>query len=207
MSIKHFILIRYNNGLYTDNPYNVEDKDHYMNKRLPLFIETLKSLSNQTVKGFGVVVGLDVNTPKLFVEEIEQLSESIYPFIIFYGQPQEYVKKQTIHEEWLLTSRLDSDDQYYPEFIETLYGYINMKKKQEMILDAKGVRVKNGVTTDANRNLPNSPFISLLENPINPKTVFYGQPHTAAPRDFLARFISVKPLTKVIVHDTNVFYK
>ncbi len=61
MTFEHYILVRYNRRLYSENPYNIENRSEYMLKRFPLFLRMCESLDNQTSQNFKVIVALDAS--------------------------------------------------------------------------------------------------------------------------------------------------
>ena len=206
-NLKHFIFVRYNLGLYTDNVYNIEDPDEYMRLRLPMFKRLMESIKNQTIDHEAeVLVSVDVNTPEHLFLDVAMVCTQ-YGAKIIYHAHDDYLIDQQIGEDWLLTSRIDNDDEYYPDFFEKLYSYINSKPREELILDAQGAKERNGKVTLTPRDYPNSPFISLLEPSNQRKTVFYGKAHTQVPLHFKCEWISEEPLTKVHLHGSNAYYK
>src|SRR5210317_450472 len=139
---KHYILTRYNSGLFTDNLYKIEDKGLYMDSRLPWFKKHLKSLDNQTNQNFTHVVSIDPNTPE---EYLRPILNAVYfaktNSVFIYEKHIDWLKRQH-KEEWLITSRLDNDDEYYPEFVETIQKNF---KKERMVYDI--LTERDGVTS------------------------------------------------------------
>ena len=199
---KHYILTRYNMGLFTNNLYKIEDKGLYMDSRLPWFKKHLKSLDNQTNQNFTHVVSIDPNTPE---EYLRPILNAVYfaktNSVFIYEKHIDYLKRQQ-KEEWLITSRLDNDDEYYPEFVETIQKNF---KKERMVYDI--LTEKNGVTSGRGKN--NSPFTTLFEPWTEGfKTIFSGGGHTELPKYYKClRLPYGKALGKINIHGTNAYYK
>ena len=156
MNFKHYILVRYNQGLYSDNPYNVSDPDEWMEHRLPMYQRLLFSLDNQTCQDFELLVSLDKNTPQKYIDQIR--GQKIYT------THKEYLKS-IISADYVIQSRIDNDDSYNPRFVETIQNELPMfikNKRDSMIVDVGGQKNRGGKLEDIQRPHPNSPFISLI---------------------------------------------
>lgn len=204
---KHFIFIRYNWDLYTNNPYNLTDeaKDEYMKKRLPLFQVTLDSLKAQTNQNFTALISVDPNTPEGLRAAIELrvISMDMPNLKIIYRYQKDYVQSLKIEEPWLITSRIDNDDEYYPEFIETIQRAF---RSEVEVLDVRGRQQKEGKLYTTKRVPPNSPFLTLVEKSNNIRTCFWTD-HSHMHKRFNARFVGDRALYIQHIHDTNLVNK
>lgn len=201
---KHYLLCRYNVALYSQNPYNLEEPDDYMSQRLPMFMRFVKCLDQQTNDNFTLLVGIDDLTPDEFIDEIiEVLDWSTVDYKIIYEQPSEWLKRQEPEAEWLITSRIDNDDEYYPGFIETIQKSF---REQTELLDVYGVQCLDKVFYSSGRPAPNSPFITLVEPWENVKTVHYKS-HSVMNGEYTARFVGTHPLYIQHLHDHNLANK
>lgn len=204
---RHFILTRYNFGLYTENVYNVQDKDKYMTERLPMFKRLLDSLDNQTEQNFTHVVSVDPNTPEQYLRGIlNAVYFSKTQPVIIYEKHIDWLKRQHKSHGYLITSRLDSDDEYYPEFIEVIQRNF---KEERFVLDTVGHKCKNGNFSRIEAPYNNSSFVTLIEPWTEGfKTVFTGNGHINLPKYYKCKRVDTdKPLHVRHVHGTNVFYK
>jgi hypothetical protein len=200
----HFLLCRYNLALYSSNPYNVQDKDAWMVERLPMFKRLLDSLEAQTNKDFVLIFSIDAFTPKHFqVELAELLNTYSFKWLGCTTQPREFIQTLKIEREWMITSRIDNDDEYYPKFIETIQNSFQSKRE---VLDVKGVQFDGKDYYKTNRRYPNSPFISLVELSKERKTAQY-RAHTSMNKFAPARFVSNETLYIQHIHDNNVINK
>ena len=201
---KHYLLLRYNLTLFSTNVYNVADPDRWMNKRLPKFFRLLESLKAQTHKDFTLVVGVDYDTPDSYIKDIvDYLDLSGVTYHLVYEQPSEWLKRREKESEWLITSRIDNDDEYLPSFI----GFIQQAfREKEEVLDVYGMQCLNGELYSSGRPHANSPFITLVERWDLPKTVHY-KAHSVMNGEYPARFVGTNPLYIQHIHDNNIMNK
>lgn len=201
---KHYLLMRYNIGLFSTNPYNLKDPNDYMVKRLPMFTRFLSSLSQQTNDNYTIVIGFDYETPDKYIDEVVALLD-VYGinYKLVYEQPSEWIKRLEAKAEWLITSRIDNDDEYYPGFIDTIQN--NFRERRE-VLDVFGVQCHQGVFYSSGRPSANSPFITLVEPWDMPKTVHH-RPHSIMNGEYNARFVGSHPLYIQHIHDHNLANK
>lgn len=200
---KHYILTRYNLYLYSSNPYKVENKDKWMESRIPLFKRFLRSLDNQTVNDFTLVLSVDSKTPKGYQKEIfEILDKSSVRYVIQYDKkPKEFVINEIHSSSYIITSRCDSDDELLPEFVETIQEEFNY---QEECLDTRGFKYDGKDLYYYGRKTVGSPFVSVIETSDSPiKTAAYKK-HAEMKRYFLTRFVGINPLFVQHIHGGNV---
>ena len=200
----HFLLCRYNLGLYSSNPYNIQDKESWMMERLPMFKRLLDSLENQTNKDFILVFSIDAFTPVEYQKELAELLNTYsFKWLGCTEQPREFLKTLKIEREWIITSRIDNDDEYKPTFIETIQNEFREKKE---ILDVYGLQFDGKNYYTSGRRTPNSPFISLVEPSAERKTAQY-RAHTSMTKFYPARFVGSEPLYIQHIHNNNVSNK
>ena len=153
---KHYLLLRYNLYLYGDNPYSVPNPDQWMENRLPMYQRLISSLEKQSVKNFTLLISLCEDTPQLYVDQIKQVTT--VPYEICYIQPHEYIKNYKEKEaDWLITSRIDNDDEYLSDFIKDIQD--NFRQETE-ILDVKGWQ-KQGQQYYTSGKTPLTPLLLL----------------------------------------------
>lgn len=200
---KHFVLTRYNLYLYQSNPYKVEDKDFWMETRVPMFKRFVDSLENQTVTNFTLVLSIDLETPaKYYKEVLAILDKTSVDYVIqFDEKPKYYVQNNPIEEEWVITSRCDSDDTLEPEFIETIQRNFN---QEEECLDVRGMQHDGKDFYTYNRKQVGSPFVTVIERTDGEiKTAAYKK-HNEMRRHFFNRFVGIKPLFIQHIHNHNI---
>ena len=204
----HYILCRYNVALYSSNPYKVKNPNEWMDGRVEYFNRLISSLEYQTNDNFTFVVALDENTPLCYKSHIQDvLNHSKLNTITIYKaafqSQSEWFDDIEVNTPWLITSRVDNDDEYFSEFVETIQNNFN---QQSEILDVQGLQCLNGVHYTSGRDMPNSPFISLVEQTKELKTVFY-KPHSTLRMYYPPRFVGTTPLYIQHIHDNNQMNK
>lgn len=198
---KHYILTRYNLVLYSSNPYKVKDKDSWMMHRIKLFKRYLKSLEVQTNQDFTIVLALDSKTPKTYLAEIVFLLDmSGLDYELSYDkQPNKWIEDNKPDTEWLITTRLDNDDEVKPNFVEVIQKSFSNKTE---LIDVRGVKVMEGKEYPYNRTAVGSPFITLIEKTNQCKTAMF-KTHSVMPTLYPHRFASDEPLFIQHIHDKN----
>lgn len=204
MIFKHYILTRYNLGIYNQsNPYaeKVGNPKEWMTHRETLFNRCAKSIQQQTKSDFTWLIALDEQTDKETIEKI--LSRKI-DIKIIHEQPHVWLRKQTPEAEWLITSRIDNDDVFHPEFIETIQN--NFRNVEEIIdIDYEVIDIKTGIKYPSLRTRANSPFLSLAEIWGNNVMTAMGKAHSIMPEYYNSRKLGI--LAIQIIHDRNILNK
>lgn len=111
-SFKHYVLTRFNAGLYSRYASSIKmPADQWMRHRLDLFKQiTLPSMRSQTCQNFTWVLLVDPDTPQHYRDEISALN---YPNITTFDI--EYVTEKWEHvfqtgTENIIQTRIDNDD-------------------------------------------------------------------------------------------------
>ena len=167
--IKHLLLTRYN----VASPGKWEEirlREGWLEKRFDLFRDyCVPGVASQTNKDFEWLIFFDEQTPVEYMKRIEAF-QTQFPFRIIYTSVFELkdLCAQIVAEkgdcDWLLTTRLDSDDVLAVDFMARL--------KNGLVADqAKALNFPNGlILSQKNEKTAlykdrdiSSPFISLLE--------------------------------------------
>ena len=207
MKYNHYIFTRFNllddfDGLKTiyNNP-DVPDPDEWMEHRMELFRKfTLPSMQQQTCQDFKWLLSFAPETPPRYIEEVIRYENAI----IICQYPRTWLRRH-FTEGWLITSRIDNDDYYMPEFVETIQNQEDIFEPEIVDIDYRQLEQATGRLYTSARATPNSPFLSLVEHikPGNePKTCYYCS-HTNMPQHFRARKIN-DPLAVMVIHDRNI---
>lgn len=185
--IRHYLITRFNlyNPEWTVNKYGkIINSDEWMRDRWKLFNQfCLKSVKNQSNKKFQWLIFFDVRTHDFFKELIkEKLLE--FEWITYFfvdGFPEfdsvlnEYVKNSCKGFSTVATTRLDNDDLIHRDFIKEIQSLIkNISKNNNFLISCpKGLtlQVTPFVKITKYKEVYN-PFITLVENDNNLKTVF-----------------------------------
>lgn len=134
---------------------------------------------------------------------------------IIFEYPKDWLNNHLPSSEFVITSRIDNDDYYFPDFIKEVQNKFSIsqflwKRKEpfELVVDVDGVQLdlKMGKFYTNNRRSNNSPFISFCE-PVREelKTVLYRS-HSTMHGLFLNTKIK-KKLSCMVVHDWNICNK
>ena len=202
MNLRHYILTRYNLGLYSDNVYGIQNPDEWMWHRWPLFEVCAHSILMQTNQNFSWVIAVDPKTPKNFVNEISNLTGAT----IITDIPQIYIRDLKITTDFVATSRIDNDDYYFPTFIDEIHDEF---RKETEILDINHwqLELETNQFYSSGRAKPNSPFITLIEENGDLDTV-YEHTHSDVLQKYPCRFVDeVAPLAVQVIHGENVSHK
>lgn len=202
---KHYLLTRYNVGLYSSNPYNIKDPEEWMSHRLAFFELTAKTVAAQKNKNFEWLLFFDENTPE---ERLKEVAHILAPVVKAGVKGARLVRGQALHKPptpWVITTRFDSDDFLAPEFIEIIQQEFN---DQTEVLDVVGVQLDWATSKyyDTTRHKPNSPFISLVEKSATMRTV-YAETHSTLYGGPGGRLIGPGPYYIQVIHDRNLMNK
>ena len=222
MSLKrfeHVILTRFNTkeitdenvpgrtetGLLYDKPY----ADEWMKNRMPLWRECKRSILSQR-DDFRWIVSVDERTPEKYMKEIRDDRIEIT-----HG-PIQRVKIET-DAPWVITTRIDNDDQLLPGAIRTIQRHFEPKIK---VIDIGVMRLdwETGDLYVGDVGGGRSMFVSLVESSERVLTVFC-RPHSSLGhgyptrgdwdsgfKDFNKVKIDVvhKPLALMVCHGNNI---
>lgn len=194
MKYKHFVITRFNNNIYKR-----PDSQRWMDKRMFIFKKyLLPSIMSQTSKNFSWVMTFDKKTPDNILRYFEELG-----VIIIFTRAKEWIPPK--EAEWIVTSRIDNDDAYFPTFIEEI--------QRELVPQRRLIDVEYCIYDHINKKLydyerpsPNSPFITVVEKWDDAKGV-YAHEHSFMPNKFSSYRIPGKILACQVIHGDNVLNK
>lgn len=118
MAFKHYVLTKFNLGLYSNPDKRIKIKpDVWMEHRFQLFEKyTLPSMVNQSCQNFSWLLLIDKQTPKRFIDRIENFGYSNIK--ICYKDWRITTCKH--HDFDILTTRIDNDDAFHTDFIKKI---------------------------------------------------------------------------------------
>lgn len=214
---EHYILTRFNTQL-DDNGLLLYDKpgaDEWMETRMVLFERTKESVLSQN-GNFNWVVSLDERTPDRFLNEIFTDERMIlthldirHPFL------EGEIKPKT---DWVITTRLDNDDRYFPGFVTEVQGKFEPKLKVIDVAFYQLEEATDKLYVPRRKKWPASMYISLVEPKERVMTAFcrpHGQVFGEYPtegdyktglknlRKIGHSYIN-KPLAMMVCHGTNM---
>ncbi len=181
----HFLVTRFN--LRVDSWTKTRDGEATLNNewledRFFLFEKyCLPSVLNQANKRFDWFVYFDISTPEIFFPRIEEISkndERIHCIFINGIEDLENSFKSSIEKtlrtdcKWIITSRLDNDDILHNQFIQKIQDcfipkhitVVDLREGFQLNIQTKKAEIRKA-------NNPFNPFVSLIENSTDYKTV------------------------------------
>jgi hypothetical protein len=172
-----------------------------MKARYPLFKRLLASLAAQTNQRYTLLLAVDPATPdKLRRKVVSSTEKSDVPATIVYESPMEWLRKKQPESPYLITSRIDNDDEYLPRFIQVIQETFCPRTE---VLDVHGVQCDGHAYYSSGRPAPNSPFLSVVEPWHDVKTAHFEN-HNKMNEIFPARFVGSDYLFIQHVHASNV---
>lgn len=205
---KHYVLTRFNDGLYGPRPRVQTPPDEWMDHRLGLFAAfTVPSMMEQTCQEFTWLVLMDARTPRRYVEEIESFRYRNLKLIHATETGPKWNQAIVPGDYDLLTTRLDNDDAFHRDTIATLQETYHTERHRR---DKPWVIVfPFGLIMDLARQtiwvmeywLNNSP--TRIGAAGDGQTAFQWN-HDAIPREVGKCYVTDKPYWLQLVHAHNV---
>ncbi len=129
---KHYIITRFNEGVYGPEPRTPIPPDAWMDHRLSLFTTfTFASIAEQTCQNFTWLILMDERTPDRYLREIESFR---YPNLelIFSTRPgSKWSQILEPGDHDLITTRLDNDDAFHRDVIASIQQtYLAERRKR-----------------------------------------------------------------------------
>ena len=187
--MKHFLITQFNLKGIAKQTTDKEWLD-WNNYRFKFFEDnTLKSLLNQSNMNFVWLIYFDNDTPKSCLKYISNWSSHDFIKPIFASGISEFnstYRKRVIemagNEKWIISSRIDNDDVFHFDSINSIQKSFIPKDKQLISLASGYVLDMNNLKL-AHYYYFKSPFLSIIER--NDKESFIGiyeYPHTYWPK-------------------------
>lgn len=208
-NIKHIILTRFNVAS-PGREEKIRLRSGWLDRRFQLFEDyCLPSVAYQTVSDFEWIIFFDAKTPSPYRKRIELLRER-FPFSPEYTEIFEMrnvaplIASRRNSEDWLLTTRLDSDDVLGMDFVHRVRHGLKMQERQV-------VNFLNGAILSLT-DVPklyliqdrSNPFASLLERFNAEARTIWSERHVDLERMGRIEQIDAPPAWMQIVHGENV---
>lgn len=210
--MKHVILTRFNVMMPGWNSPIRLDPD-WLNNRFELFeILCLPSIVNQTIRDFEWFVYFDSQTPDKFKRQIEIL-QAKYPFksifvdIFDIREISKHLSDTFKEHDFLLTSRLDSDDLLANAYVEELHRVVYQGPFDKRVVNFDNGAIllqKSGKNYLYDYHDNSSPFSSLLEPNNNDLLTILSVNHTTLHQHFDVVNVTGQPMWLQVVHGGNV---
>lgn len=128
---RHYVLTRFNDGLYGPKPRVPTPPDEWMDHRLSLFTAfTVPSMMEQTCQEFTWLVLMDARTPRRYIEEIESFRYPNLKLIHATETGPKWSQAIVPGDYDLLTTRLDNDDAFHRDAIGALQQAYRAQRSQ-----------------------------------------------------------------------------
>ena len=207
MKIKHLLLTRFNYGIY--DRYSKDMAAEWTIHRMSLFRAfTLPSVLSQTNQDFHWLLFVDQRTEASQINILKDVPKATV-IKVAPQTPSSLLASRVLTEaedrfEYLLTTRLDSDDCIHSKFMEYVRNEADRKKTETRCLCFEcgwKLDLKTGIA----RMIwyPANAFISLIEPRKKAKTVWCG-PHNKVKKYFRYERIKIGGMWTIVVHSRNI---
>lgn len=208
---KHYIITRFNMGLYAPNAGIRVTPQEWMDHRMRLFTTiTLPSIVGQSCAEFTWLLGMDAQTPDRYIQEIESFRIPNLK-IVYTGD---------IHPVWaqgfepgdydLITTRLDNDDALHRDAVVVLHKtYLRRRQHQRIpwvIVFPLGLIVDVSTREFWPMEYWFNSCPTLVEDSREPVTVQEWD-HCCIPAHVQRCFVKDQPYWLQVVHSQNVLNK
>ena len=211
---KHYLITRFNLRVDIWNVTKNNEQlltDEWMDNRMWLFENfCFPSVVAQKNKTFEWLLYFDTNTKEVYKTRILELVNKQPHFRVFFvdAMPSfmpeliNYIKEETKGIQFLITTRIDSDDSMHIDFINEVQKQFNQQEYRAIdFIKGYSMQIEPRYVLGKKDQLFN-PFISLIEKNENPKTVFY-QDHRFWKRDKKVTQLGKKRMWLSIIHQRN----
>jgi hypothetical protein len=208
--IKHVILTRFNIPS-PGKELSIRSQPGWLAGRFELFrTYCLPSVAGQTEQDFEWVIVFDEQTPSEFLNEIRTL-QKIYPFHAEFtslsdmGDIVQSVLPRYVDSDWLLSTRLDSDDILAVDHVARLREALTADKSQVINFACGAILAVSKAAPRIYRIVDKkNPFASLLE-PMGPSArTIWHEMHVNISRLAPVRQVEGQPAWLQVVHGGNV---
>lgn len=204
MTYKHYILLRFNQEWES---YNNHLNREWMLQRFELFEKYMfQSLLNQTNQNFEVLFALHPDTASEFITKAFNLFKDAENFsVVMLKRDIHFKNIININTDYIITTRLDSDDMIHKQFIEAVQ--FNFMPIHKLVLNPNPVVFNyTGTNEQYVCDMSSNQFTSLVEEADKLETIYFTQ-HPELIRECKQyKNISLptyKPLACFNVHNTN----
>ena len=216
MKYKHYLLTRYNLGLYKAPQKTRHNKainpDKWIKERTELFAKyCVPSVVNQTCKNFKWIIAIDTNTPMTHLMQIrEVIKDKVYGKVDYeavVGTNFRQAVKDVIGipGDILITSRMDNDDMIHKNYIKDIQLWYKYKQKTGVLIYPTGW-IYNPVKKKLfHCRYMKNPFISLVEKADKKVRTILFHRHTEAVNYYKLHKIENKEhMWCQIIHKSNL---
>lgn len=209
----HFIVTRFNvNVSYADPRIRLDPE--WLRHRFALFDRfCYPSVRGQSSHNFTWLVLFDSDTPDIFKQKVQEYSQWDNFIPVYMAASNVQIGSITRHVitnymsegvRRIVTTRLDNDDALHRNFVQTLQDTVSHKNEhaREFINFTRGYVWHNSKVYLTHQK--SNPFISLVENASDFRTIYCGVAHTQYFTVAPVREVMIPPLWLQVVHETNI---
>ncbi|HNS20154.1 MAG TPA: glycosyltransferase [Sedimentisphaerales bacterium] len=205
---RHYILTRFNTGLYGPNPRIRVAPDEWMDHRMRLFTTiSLPSMAGQSCQNFTWLILMDGQTPEHYIRALERaVCRNMKIIYLDPGQPR-WLRDLAPGPYDLITTRMDNDDAFHRDAVQAIQDAWRAKHAEQtkpwLIVFPFGL-----ILSLADRKMyvmeywfNNCP--TLVEDSHDPGTVYRWQ-HSEIPPTVPRHFLKDRPSWLQVVHSQNL---
>jgi hypothetical protein len=205
---RHYILTRFNVGLYGADSQAKIEPDKWFEHRLRLFKAfTLPSILNQSCRDFTWIILIDKATPKEHEQILRQFENQNIKIEFKSSSPNPWLDCIAENDGDLITTRIDNDDAFSLDVVETIQrvwrqGH-QMKNKPWVIVFPYGaiLDVNNRKMFGMEYWFNNCP--TLIESRTDVGTIWQWD-HSRIPAEFERHYVVDKPYWLQVIHSQNI---
>jgi len=215
VTFQHIVLTRFNVST-SDWKSSIRLNTKWLNSRLKLFEDyCFASLKSQINQNFIWLVFFDKETPENIKKRIYKYHDNWDKFIPFFVNNYQLQYKNIIKKhidccnKYLITSRIDNDDAYALDYVETVQNeyFKNVKKYSSFVINFnKGYVFELDTNKIYIRNHYINAFCSLVEPLENFRSVLCKD-HRELGTQFKVLKKSLKPMWLQVIHGKNISNK
>jgi len=209
-TFEHFILTRFNIGLYAKSQKTRWgehiDPDKWMDSRMVLWEKyCVPSIYAQTNQNFTWIVVFDPQTPQKYLDRATALLHPKHRIVLGHNFRQAAKKSiGKVEKERLITSRCDNDDSINREYVERIQAKFKRSGKTGLLVFPCGwIWNPEKVKLYHSRYLKN-PFVTLVEKPQSKVHTVLAHRHTAIGDMFKVHLLEGGHQWLQIIHGENL---
>lgn len=208
MNKKHILITRFALPFAKENPRYTRctNSPGWFDRRCTLFEKyTLPSVKSQTSQHFDWVLISNPNFPGIDKKRLESYGVELFWVDWLFEDEKieglsDFIRDKGKNSDWIITSRLDNDDMISKWFMETIFNMA--REKKEWLCFPNGYMVEKDKAYI--RKYSNSPFVSLVENSKEAKSVYQVSHIYSGKKVASMRKISDIPAWVQVDHGENV---
>jgi len=207
-SFKHYILTRFNAGLYSPQTRLDISPEHWMEHRLRLFTTiTLPSIAGQSCQDFTWLVLMDPQTPERYIQTLESSGYANMKLLYPTDGQSPWQQGFAPGRYDLITTRIDNDDAFHRDAVKTLqtawHAQHAEREKPWVMVFPFGLIMDLGERSAWFMEYWVNNCPTLVENSDSPGTIWQWY-HYQIPRNVKRHYLKDKPYWVQVIHAQNL---